>query len=273
MIYTVDLRPVVAAAGDVPPFRDLTLGARGADVAQLQRFLAVIGHDTGQADGVFDTAVKTAVRAWQHDMGVEQTGVVLRGDIMYLPQLPARITPAAGLEVGREVSGTYPVVSLLPDAPVFAIALGEAQAGLIHPGTAVDLAYAGHAWTAIVSDVRGTAGSFQAELAGAGGGSVCGADCSAIPLPASTTNGSGGQGAETSQSGGVLIPSVIHVIPQESGVSVPAAAVVTTADGRTGVTLADGTFREVKLGTTASGLIVVDGVADGEPVRVPGQEP
>lgn len=39
VLYSVDLRPIVAAAGRVPAFRSLQLGVRGADVAQLQALL------------------------------------------------------------------------------------------------------------------------------------------------------------------------------------------------------------------------------------------
>lgn len=51
IIYTVDLRPVVVAAGDVPAFRDLHSGARGEDVTQLQELLVSTGNYAGAADG------------------------------------------------------------------------------------------------------------------------------------------------------------------------------------------------------------------------------
>lgn len=53
-VYTVDLRPVVAAEGDVPAFRDLASGAEGADVVQLQELLQAAGYEVGPADGRLD---------------------------------------------------------------------------------------------------------------------------------------------------------------------------------------------------------------------------
>jgi hypothetical protein len=65
ILFTVDLRPVVVAEGVVPSFRDLSQGAKGADVAQLQVLLAGLGFYAGEVDGSFGTGVRTAVRGWQ----------------------------------------------------------------------------------------------------------------------------------------------------------------------------------------------------------------
>ena len=52
-LYTVDLRPVVAAVGAVPAFRDLAQGSRGADVAQLEQLLVSTGFLASPADDSF----------------------------------------------------------------------------------------------------------------------------------------------------------------------------------------------------------------------------
>lgn len=64
LLYTVDLKPVYVAQGEVPAFRDLTLGVTGDDVAQLQAFLAEQNHFWANANGTFGPATLTAVKAW-----------------------------------------------------------------------------------------------------------------------------------------------------------------------------------------------------------------
>jgi hypothetical protein len=61
VLYSVDLRPVVVAQGSIPAFRDLALNVQGPDVAQLQSFLAGLGHFTGEVDGVFRAGTRSAV--------------------------------------------------------------------------------------------------------------------------------------------------------------------------------------------------------------------
>jgi hypothetical protein len=56
-------------------------------------------------------------------------------------------------------------------------------------------------------------------------------------------------------------------------VTVPAAALVTTAAGQTAVVLASGELRPVEVAASATGMAVVDGVEAGEPVRTPGELP
>lgn len=69
-LYTVDSRPVVAAVGRMPAFRDLQQGDVGTDVQQLQELLRATGHFTGLIDGVFGASTHAAVLAWQRDLGI-----------------------------------------------------------------------------------------------------------------------------------------------------------------------------------------------------------
>lgn len=47
VIYTIDLRPVVVAQGDIPSFRPISRGVVGGDVSQLQRLLSSLGFYNG----------------------------------------------------------------------------------------------------------------------------------------------------------------------------------------------------------------------------------
>ncbi|MFZ3595607.1 peptidoglycan-binding protein [Streptomyces sp. BH104] len=63
-------RPVFALKGKVPVYRDLKPGSKGADVAQLQRALAGLGHTTGRdASGTFGAGTKSALAAFYASIG------------------------------------------------------------------------------------------------------------------------------------------------------------------------------------------------------------
>lgn len=259
VLLTVDLRPVVAAEGPVPAFRDLASGVRGEDVAQLQRMLADLGYYGGPVDGIFGGGVDAAVRAWQRDLGVEPDGLVQRGDIVFVPRLPARLALDPALTVGMGLTGGESMVQVLPQSPVLTIFLPEGQAQLVAPGVAVEIPReGGGVWQAVIAEVRreGEAGVPVAVLVGVGDEPICGDECDEVPIVEET-----------------LLPSVIHVVPEVSGVTVPAAAVVTTAEGDTAVVLESGELRPVTVVASASGVAVVEGLEVGERVRAPGALP
>jgi hypothetical protein len=215
-----------------------------------------LGYEPGDPDGVFDVAVSSAVRSWQRDLGVTVDGVVRRGDVVFVPSLPARLALARELVVGAALAGGEPTVQVLPVAPAFSISLPEGQARIVSIGMQVDISVDGvGTWPAQVTAVRvDQPESFTAELGGVGGAPICTEDCTSIPY-----------GEE------VLLPSVIHVLPEVTGVTVPAAAVVTDASGRTGVVLESGEFQPVTVVAGASGMVVVEGIEAGTRVRTPGQ--
>jgi peptidoglycan hydrolase-like protein with peptidoglycan-binding domain len=89
VLYRVDTRPVVLLAGSQPAWRALAPGASaGRDVRQLERNLRALGYDEDRAiaiDERFDASTAGAVARWQQDLGVEATGRVELGDVVFLP--------------------------------------------------------------------------------------------------------------------------------------------------------------------------------------------
>ncbi len=71
VILEVSGRPVIALAGGTPNYRTLQPGSEGADVKQLQRALARLGYDPGEADGTYDTDTADAVAELYRDLGYE----------------------------------------------------------------------------------------------------------------------------------------------------------------------------------------------------------
>lgn len=107
----VDDKPVVALLGSLPLYRELSIGAKGNDVRQLEENLAALGYGGFVVDDKFDARTAKAVKAWQKDLGIEQTGRVSSDWVEVLPG-PVRVDshkarvgdPASGEALG--VTGT-----------------------------------------------------------------------------------------------------------------------------------------------------------------------
>lgn len=69
-LYTVALRPIVVAQGEVPAFRAIGQDTEGPDVAQLQQMLAAEGFYSGSVDGEAGPATVRAIKAWQRSLDV-----------------------------------------------------------------------------------------------------------------------------------------------------------------------------------------------------------
>lgn len=118
VVGTVDLQPIVVAEGAVPSFRTLSRNARGQDVAQLQELLVAQGLLASDAiDGAFGRATEQAVSDWEENLGLDATGTVPLGRLMFVPGLPARARWLA--DVGDSISPGMPLLELLDASPRF----------------------------------------------------------------------------------------------------------------------------------------------------------
>lgn len=252
-LATVNLQPVYLAQGDVPAFRDLGAGAKGADVTSLQRFLRRQGHDPGVIDGVLGSPTVAAIRAWESDTGQEVTGAVALGQLVFTPALPVRVRVVVG--VGDAVGQGAELAELLT-APVFSIGVTDLQVGLIPPDAAVSVAINAGAWSAKVNGVDNSQpGSPALILAGVDGGAVCGADCGVVPTDRAS-----------------VWAADVTLVPQVDGLVVPVSALRTEADGSRSVLTADGADHPVQVIASNGGLAVIEGVADGTVITLPSPE-
>jgi peptidoglycan hydrolase-like protein with peptidoglycan-binding domain len=137
-LYEVNGRPVVLLYGSIPLFRPLAPGVEGDDVRQLERNLAAMGFTDGGAldvDGEFDDATADAVRDWQDEVGVDETGVVQPGEAAFFPG-PRRLG-AHQLDVGDAVAPGAPVASITATARVVTVELDATDQDLASRGADV----------------------------------------------------------------------------------------------------------------------------------------
>jgi len=103
-LWKVDARPVVLMDGSLPAYRPMHRGDEGTDVLQLERGLAAAGYDPGTIDGAFDAGTAAAVRDWQDDRDLDDTGAIELGRIVFLPGA-RRVTKTAAAVGGRAAPG------------------------------------------------------------------------------------------------------------------------------------------------------------------------
>ena len=251
-LYSVNLRPVVAALGRVPAFRSLSRGARGTDVLQLQQFLAELGLYGGPLSGRFNEATYAAVGAWQKRVGVTVDGTVRRGDIVFLPALPVRVAPTEQLKVGEPVAGGEVVIEVLSDTPVFTVTLALDQAPLVPLSGSVIVQFGAGAWTGVIATSATTAtGELVLTIKGADGGAVCGDQCDLVPVIAPAQ-----------------YRADLVVVPETTGPLVPSAALQTRPDGTAFLVDEAGRELDVTVLAATDGRAVVQGVDIGQMVRL-----
>ncbi len=149
VLYRVDEQPVVLMYGATPAYRTMQEGDEGDDVRQLQRNLVALGHDPDgdiDVDGDFGWATAAGVRRWQEALGVEETGRVDQGQVVFLPG-PRRVGEVTG-PVGTAARAGTPVMTTTSTARTVTVQLdarrqdlatrGDTQRVELPDGTTVD---------------------------------------------------------------------------------------------------------------------------------------
>lgn len=255
VLYTVGLRPVVVAVGSVPMFRDLARGASGDDVVQLQGLLAGLGFYSGELTGTLNAATESAVRAWQDSLGLDDTGVVAAGDVVFVPELPAPLVFSDELRVGARLGGGEELVLRVPNEPVFRVPLSIDQRDLVPLSAPVRVRYSEGVWEGRIEQAveLPERGQLDLILAGSDGGAVCGEECARWVSVTRPTD----FGVE------------IVVIPRVEGPVVPVAAIISDPGNRTFVLTDAGEEIDVEVVASAGGIAVVDGVEVGTVIQIP----
>jgi peptidoglycan hydrolase-like protein with peptidoglycan-binding domain len=238
VLYTADGSPVVALTGAVPAWRSLSDGVDdGADVEQLETALSVLGYDPGgilEIDQTFDPATTEVVEGWQEGLGVEVTGEVELGDVVFIPGPTTVVGVSAA--VGDAVGEGSTVLDLVTDVQqVVAIVPTEYQA-VVGPGLEVE--------------VDGVTGRVVRLLSVSGGDEVQVRAVVALDEQLDLVSGS--------------VVTVRLSITRATGVFVvPVEALASRLDGTYAVQVADG-------GAPGAWLTVIPGEVSGGDVEVAG---
>jgi len=256
VLWSVDLRPVVVARGDVPSFRDIALGMSGADVRQLQELLVVRGHLRATVTDRFTATVEAAVKRWQKELGVEQTGAVMAADVVYATDLPARVVLDKGITAGARLEPGAEALSAADPSPLFTLEIGlDSRAAVPPTGAAVEVSVDGQVWQAVIGEARTSDTQQSLVLTAPDGGPVCGAGCT-VPF---TTDS-------------LRYPAKVILAAEVAGPMVPLAALGTDASGSSYLVAPSGELLAVTVLATDGSRAVVDGVRPGDVVRLLGAE-
>jgi hypothetical protein len=85
-LYAVDRKPVTLMYGSLPMYRRLAVGVDdGADVKQLEQNLRALGYPGFTVDSEYTDATADAVKEWQADRGLAETGAVDTSQVVFSP--------------------------------------------------------------------------------------------------------------------------------------------------------------------------------------------
>lgn len=259
-LYAVDNVPVFLLRGDKPAWRDLAPGIDdGPDVRQLEQSLRDLGFFHGGPDQKFRSATATAIERWQKANGLERTGSLSLGSVVFAggDLRIGTVTAKVGDQVGPG-TGLFDTTST---AQVVDVNLDLADQQLAVVGRKVDLRLPGGTESTGTISAVGT----PAERDTASGQKKM-----MIPMVV-TLDDPAAAAAFQEASVTVAVPSE----RREDVLSVPVGALIAVDQDRFGVELvaADGTTRKlpVRTGLFAGGRVEIsgDGVEAGQRVVVP----
>jgi multidrug efflux system membrane fusion protein len=271
-LFKVDERPVVALYGSVPLYRALGDGVSGgADVQQLEQNLAELGYAGLTVDDTYTSATAAAVRTWQADLGLPQTGIVEPGQVVFTPDAvriaehTARVGDVLG---GGSSERGAAVLSYTATTRLVTVDLTVANQALAVAGRTVAVTVPGRGAVEGQISQIGTVVTAPEASAAPGSTSVATADAR-IEVTVTIAD------QETLSSLDAAPVDVDFVSEERPDVlAVPVAALLARADGGFGVEIVDGAGTRivaVKTGMFAAGRVEVsgEGIAEGVTVGVP----
>ncbi|MFH8369336.1 peptidoglycan-binding protein [Streptomyces sp. NPDC018031] len=248
---------------------------RGMDVQQFESNLAALGYGGFTVDDTYSALTADAVKRWQKDTGLPQTGSVGIGDVVYAPG-PIRIAGST-VRVGAPVGGEP--LSYTSTSRMVTVRAPAGDTAWAERGTRV---------TVELPDGR----SVRGEVSGVG--------TDAVAPEGGDPGGADGGAADADATVQVVVtfddqealgrlhsgPATVRYVGRERKdvLTVPVAALVALAEGGHGLELADGTggegagkaggsgrFVPVRTGLFADGKVEVSGTAvrEGMKVRIP----
>lgn len=257
-LYRIDDDPVVLLYGKLPAYRTLAPGSEGADVAQFEKNIKALGYGGFTVDRTYSSATAEAVRDWQDDLGVPETGAVDPARVVHAPdavRVDSRTAvPGAVVQPGAELLRTTGT------ARVATVELEMADQRLADVGAPVEVTLPDGATT------RATISAAETVVQPAEGQ---GEDTTKVEVTVSFPAGKAPDGLNEAS-----VDVAFTTARRENVLTVPVAALLALAEGGYGLEVVDGgTTRivAVETGLFAGGRVEVtgDGITAGTRVGVP----
>jgi peptidoglycan hydrolase-like protein with peptidoglycan-binding domain len=130
-VYVVDEHPVPLLYGATPLYRDLSPGMDGQDVRVVEDNLTALGYTGFTVDDHYTSGTADAVRRWQRDLGIPDTGTLGPGQAVVAPG-PRRVAAVTAVP-GRTAAG--PVLTWTGTERSIAVDLDVQYEDLVQSGT------------------------------------------------------------------------------------------------------------------------------------------
>ncbi len=136
-VYSVDNKPTTLMYGALPAYRKLADGSEGTDVLQLEQNLSAMGYSGFTVDDEYTDATAEAVEEWQEDLGLDETGVVELGSVLFAPG-HIRVDSVEAQE-GAPIGPNQNVLTYTGTKKAVTVQLDAADQRLAKPNAKVDV--------------------------------------------------------------------------------------------------------------------------------------
>ncbi|HEY8481723.1 MAG TPA: peptidoglycan-binding protein [Spirillospora sp.] len=136
-LYEVDNDPVVLLYGSKPSYRPLRIGTKGSDVRRFEANLSALGYGGFTVDSEYTAETAEAVREWQDDLGMEETGIVELGRVAYASG-PVRID-SVDANLGEPVGPGKKVLGYTGTTKAVTVELDTSDRRMAKKGAAVEV--------------------------------------------------------------------------------------------------------------------------------------
>jgi hypothetical protein len=137
-VYSVDNKPTTLLYGALPAYRRLLDGSEGPDVLQLEQNLRAMGYTGFTVDDEYTDATAGAVKDWQEDLGLDETGVVELGSVLFA-SAQIRVDTVEAQE-GAPIGPNQNVLTYTGTKKAVTVQLDASDQRLAKPNAKVDVA-------------------------------------------------------------------------------------------------------------------------------------
>lgn len=258
-VFAVDNEPTSLLYGALPAYRRLTVDSEGPDVLQLEQNLRALGYTGFTVDDEYTANTADAVEQWQEDHGLDETGIVELGQVLFAPG-PIRVDslaaqPGAPIGPGQQVltyTGTRKAITVTLEAEDQRLAKQNADVTITLPDDKV---------------VTGTVEKVSTVIVPAAAQNE--EPTTRIEVIVAVANQAALAGWTSAS-----VDATFTTAERKNVLTVPVAALLALSEGGFGVEVVDGAgsrYVPVKTGLFASGRVEISGagIAAGTSVGVP----